>query len=160
MGFDRPEFFCAIGGTSGEEETVRRYLQLWLNQIALIVHLNEQGLLTRSQWHSLEVDIECLFETSELKNLWSEFRPFYLASLRSFLDGKVAASGDFRCVNEMIDLKVENLCGNFLEYGEGDSHVGFAFRGCQCTVCFSSRNVSLHGDVAVIGGDSSRAGSV
>ncbi|MFT6238007.1 MAG: hypothetical protein ACJAQT_000076 [Akkermansiaceae bacterium] len=91
MGFDRPEFFCAIGGTSGEGETVRRYLQLWLNQIALIVHLNDQGLLTRSQWHSLEVDIECLFETSELKNLWSDFRPFYPEPLRSFLDGKVAA---------------------------------------------------------------------
>ncbi len=91
MGFDRPEFFCVIGGTSGEEETVRRYLQLWLNQIALIVHLNEQGLLTRSQWHSLEVDIECLFETSELKNLWSELRPFYPEPLSSFLDDKVAA---------------------------------------------------------------------
>ena len=91
MGFDRPEFFCAIGGTSGEGEMVRRYLQLWLNQIALIVHLNDQGLLTRSQWHSLEVDIECLFETSELKNLWSDFRPFYPEPLRSFLDGKVAA---------------------------------------------------------------------
>ena len=90
MGFDRPEFFQAIGGSAGEEETVRRYLQLWLNQIALIVHLHDQGLLTRSQWHSLQVDIECLFEKSELKNLWSEFRPFYPEPLRSFLDRKVA----------------------------------------------------------------------
>jgi hypothetical protein len=90
MGFDRPEFFRAIGGGAGEDESVRRYLQLWLNQIALIVHLHEQNLLTRSQWMSLETDIESLFENSELKNLWPDFRPYYPEPLRSFLDRKVA----------------------------------------------------------------------
>ncbi len=91
MGFDRPEFFRVIGGKGGEGETARRYLQLWLNQIALIVHLNEQGLLTRSQWASLDADIESLFKNSELKTLWGEFSPFYPEPLRSFLDKKVAA---------------------------------------------------------------------
>lgn len=61
---------------------------------------------------------------------------------------------------EMIDLKVDNLCGNFLEHGEGNSHEGFAVWGRQRAVCIGSRNVSLHVDVAVVGGDGSRAGSV
>jgi len=57
-------------------------------------------------------------------------------------------------------LEFDNLSRDLFEHGEGDSHEGFALWCGESLVRVCSRNVSLHVDVAVIGSDGSRAGSV
>lgn len=91
LGFDKPSLFKAIGSSSGEDEIHRRYLQLWLNQIALIIELKEQNLFSPAQWKSLETDIGYFVEKPKFRKSWPEFRRFYPDHFQSLIDTKIAA---------------------------------------------------------------------
>ena len=90
MGFDKPALFAAIGSDTREDEIQRRYLQLWLNQIALIVELRNQRLFSSAQWESLETDIAYFVENPRFRRDWPKFRRFYPRHFQAFLDAKIA----------------------------------------------------------------------
>jgi hypothetical protein len=85
LGFEKPELFDVIGaGDAGH-----RYLQLWLNQIALIVELRSQRLFTRAQWESLESDIGFFAENPRFHEIWPDVRRFYPRAVQDILDAKI-----------------------------------------------------------------------
>jgi len=90
LGFSNPELFKIIGsGSESEEEYGRRYLQLWLNQMALIHHLNQRGLFTEPQWNSLRADIDYFLTIPKMREHWKAYRRYYPGDFQIFLDQTV-----------------------------------------------------------------------
>lgn len=86
LGFDKPELFDVIGtGDYGH-----RYLQLWVNHIALIVELRRQNLFSPTQWKALDNDIGYFVENPKFRLIWPEIRMFYPRPLQKILDAKIA----------------------------------------------------------------------
>lgn len=93
MGLEKPELLQAIGDeSSGEEALERRYLQLWINQIALIHSMKERGLFDADQWDSLSRDISYFTENPKVRLMWPNIRRFYTSSFQRFMETKFSES--------------------------------------------------------------------
>jgi hypothetical protein len=93
LGFDHPELFKVLQDAPDVEPSVeRRYLQLWLNQIAAIHFLMSHGLLPKVVSVNLWADVAGFFKMDNMRRHWASVRGVYPTSLQVVLDDAVRAA--------------------------------------------------------------------
>ena len=91
LGFDHPELFDILAD-NGDADPVRerRYLQLWLNQSALIFMIHRHGLFERELEASLSRELREFMGQENMRVHWRRQRLYYPKSFRRFVDGVTA----------------------------------------------------------------------
>jgi hypothetical protein len=91
MGFSHPHLFGILEDAEGINPTLeRRYLQLWLNQLALIKSFQESGGFRKDVGASFNADLRDMVVMSNMRRQWERFGKYYPTSFQ-------------RMVNEILD---------------------------------------------------------
>lgn len=86
QGFDQPELFKILEDEPDTDPALtRRYLQLWLNQLALIHRIHTHGLFKREVQSSLVRDIKDFMAMSNMRRHWRLYGKYYPDSFRHFV---------------------------------------------------------------------------
>ena len=90
LGFSTPELFDVLhDGKNSDPLQERHYLQLWLNQMALIYAITRRGFFPPDQRDSLERDMREFLAQDNMRRHWQSFRYCYPVSFQQFVDGLV-----------------------------------------------------------------------
>lgn len=90
LGFENPELFKVLqDGTDIDPTMERRYLQLWLNQIAIIHFLESRGLIAPELGEGFNADIAGFLAMENMQRHWQRHKRLYPASLRAALDALI-----------------------------------------------------------------------
>lgn len=91
LGFSMPELFDVLhDGKNSDPLRERHYLQLWLNQMALIHAITRRGFFPPDQRDSLERDMREFLAQGNMQQHWRLFRHCYPVSFQTFVDALVA----------------------------------------------------------------------
>ncbi len=95
MGFENPVLFKVLNDEPDVDPALeRRYLQLWLNQIAIIHHLDSRGLVPAELGEGFKADITGFLALKNMRRHWQRTKRLYPGSLRATLDAMVSAVTD------------------------------------------------------------------
>jgi hypothetical protein len=88
LGFSHPQLFGVLADAKpADPVSEKHYLQMWLNQLALIhSHLKHGGFDAEFQ-DSLERDIGYFMELGNMQRHWKAFSEFYPKSFRTLVNG-------------------------------------------------------------------------
>jgi len=87
QGFQHPELFKILEDAPDTDPVLtRRYLQLWLNQLALIHRIHRHGLFQEELQVSLAREVREFMAQDNMRRHWQQQRSFYPASFRRFVD--------------------------------------------------------------------------
>lgn len=90
QGFDQPELFKILEDEPDTDPAMtRRYLQLWLNQLALIHRIHTQGLFNREVQSSLVRDMKDFMAMSNMRRHWRQYGKYYPVSFRYFVNNVI-----------------------------------------------------------------------
>lgn len=90
LGFDKPELFEILEDAQDADPVrVRRYLQLWLNQLALIYSMHQHGYFKNELEDSLVREVREFMKLKNMQRHWQKQRNFYPAPFRRFVDGVI-----------------------------------------------------------------------
>lgn len=93
LGFSTPELFDILQGSQNTDPVwERRYLQLWLNQMALINAIQDRGLFSAEQRESLERDMRDFLALDNMRRHWQSYRGYYPASFQTYVDSLIKTS--------------------------------------------------------------------
>lgn len=84
---DDPELLEAISGSSEENQKLRRYRQLWFNQVEMF--FRQCGLYDRVHWEGTVNDIRSFMVMPEMRSHWQEHQHYYAQDFRDFMNGEV-----------------------------------------------------------------------
>lgn len=84
---DDPELLEAISGSSEENQKLRRYRQLWFNQVEMF--FRQCDLYDRVHWEGTVNDIRSFMVMPEMKKHWQEHQHYYSRDFRDFMDSEV-----------------------------------------------------------------------
>lgn len=92
LGFAHTELFEILRDTQDADPLwERRYLQLWLNQMALIHFIQRRGLFQADMGDSLEIDIRDFMAMENMQRHWRLHRQYYPASFQRYIDSVTAS---------------------------------------------------------------------
>lgn len=106
LGFSYPKLFDILADAPQADQTLeRRYLQLWLNQFALIHSYMEKAVFKRELKDSLTREVAEFFTMENMQRHWRHHGAFYPASFQEFVGEvlkkneppKTAAQADSGC---------------------------------------------------------------
>lgn len=87
IGFEDRELLDLLDGHQiNDHQKAQRYLQLWLNQIAIIHASRKLCLIDNNLWNSMFCDASEFFELPIMRDHWSQVRQYYDPELQSLLD--------------------------------------------------------------------------
>ena len=94
MGFSNPRLFRVLEDAEGVDPVLeRRYLQLWLNQLALIQSFQASGGLRKDVGSSFDADLRDMMMMSNMRRQWQRFGKYYPASFRVYVDTIITEAG-------------------------------------------------------------------
>jgi hypothetical protein len=93
LGFDHPELFGMLTAKPDENPKERRYLQLWLNQLALVHSMKLQGAFEPDVQESFETDFRDVMAMPNMQRHWHEFRKYYPASFQEYVNHTLHEAG-------------------------------------------------------------------
>lgn len=86
LGFSHPKLFEILADAANADPTLeRRYLQLWLNQFALIHSYMEEAVFKRELKDSLTREVAEFFTMENMQRHWRHHGAFYPASFQAFV---------------------------------------------------------------------------
>lgn len=92
LGFEKPELFKVLQDAPDVDALwERHYLQLWLNQIAVIHFIESRGLVPAELRKGFHADIADFLAMGNLQRHWVRNQQFYPDSLRKFVEAQVAS---------------------------------------------------------------------
>ena len=93
MGFDKPELFdVLVDKHEVNPVTERRYLQLWLNQLALVNSFKLQGAFQPDVQESFETDFRDIMTMSNMHRHWRKYGKYYPASFQQMVNDTLKKS--------------------------------------------------------------------
>ena len=93
LGFSMPELFDVLHGSKNSDPIQERhYLQLWLNQMALIHAITRRGFFPQDQQDSLERDMREFLAQENMRQHWRLFRHCYPVSFQNHVDALVTTA--------------------------------------------------------------------
>jgi hypothetical protein len=93
QGFDHPELFKILEDEPDTDPLLtRRYLQLWLNQLALIHRVHRHGLFNRELQSSMAREVREFMTLTNMREQWKEQRTYFPKSFRRFVDHIIQSS--------------------------------------------------------------------
>ena len=95
MGFSHPQLFRILEDAEGVNPTLeRRYLQLWLNQLALIQSFQASGGFRKDVEASFDADLRDMVMMSNMRRQWERFGKYYPASFQRMVNDILDEAGD------------------------------------------------------------------
>lgn len=86
LGFSHPKLFEILADAPNADPTLeRRYLQLWLNQFALIHSYMKEAVFKRELKDSLTREVAEFFTMENMQRHWRRHGTFYPASFQNFV---------------------------------------------------------------------------
>lgn len=86
LGFAHPELFQVLHGKKADPLVEIHYLQLWLNQMALIHDFNQRRFLSAEMLEGVERDIRDFMTQENMRQHWKNHRQFYPESFQAYVD--------------------------------------------------------------------------
>jgi hypothetical protein len=94
MGFEKPELFEVLNDAKKVNPTIeRRYLQLWLNLLALIFTFHEAGGFKADYRECCEQDLRDTITMPNMRRHWLRYGKYYPASFRKSVDEILREAG-------------------------------------------------------------------
>ena len=94
LGFSHPNLFEVLSGKSPHgTESEKRYLQLWLNQAALVHSFIHHKAFDKDVQDSFERDIHDVMNMENMKAHWQKVEKYYPASFQEFVKGLQSKAG-------------------------------------------------------------------
>ncbi len=95
LGFSHPVLFGVLQDSKEVDPTwERHYLQLWLNQMALIHAYRKRGFFSDDLRSSLERDVREFMLMDNMQKHWKENRDVYPASFRHYVNSLTRRSAE------------------------------------------------------------------
>jgi len=95
MGFSHPPLFRILEDGEGINPTLeRRYLQLWLNQLALIQSFQASGGFRKDVEASFDADLREMVVMANMRLQWKRFGKYYPASFQRMVNDILDEAGD------------------------------------------------------------------
>ena len=93
LGFSHPKLFGILTEQPDTDPIERRYLQLWLNQLALVHSIKLQGAFEPDVQESFETDFRDIMAMKKMQHHWQKFGKYYPASFQKFVNQTIHEVG-------------------------------------------------------------------
>ncbi|MDB6025853.1 MAG: hypothetical protein JWM68_2076 [Verrucomicrobiales bacterium] len=88
LGFVYPQLYTVLADAKGVDHAIEKhYLQLWLNQFALIHYYMKRSVVRGELRENLERDIFDMLRMHNMRKHWREFGTFYPSSFKKYVNG-------------------------------------------------------------------------
>lgn len=103
LGFSDPQLFTILSDAKNADPMMeRRYLQLWLNQLALIHSFRVNKIFEKEVQESFERDLRDFMSMSNMRRHWRKFEKYYPASFQAYVNTIIAEAGPEQPFSEAV----------------------------------------------------------
>ena len=95
LGFSKPELFEILknDGHKVDPTLMRRYLQLWLNQLCLVDAFKRSGVFEKDVGESFDTDLRDMMLLPNMRHHWKKFGKYYPASFQETVNAILSEAG-------------------------------------------------------------------